>query len=124
MRWRWVSLGVLLAVAAPPGAARAWDDFGHMEVAAVAYPLLTAKTKAKVAALLALNPRYTNWIVGAKAADRPRDAFMRAATWADSIKADPRYAGTDPQRGPAAGQNIGYADHLKHTYWHFVDQPF
>lgn len=102
----------------------AWDDFGHMEVAAVAYPLLTAKTKAKVATLLALNPRYANWIVGAKAADRPRAAFMRAATWADSIKSDPGYAGTDPQTGPAAGQNIGYGDHLKHAYWHFVDQPF
>jgi hypothetical protein len=117
-------LATLLIAALAPRAALAWDDFGHMEVAAVAYPLLTAKTKTKVAALLALNPRYANWIVGAKAADRPRAAFMRAATWADSIKSDPGYAGTDPQTGPAAGQNIGYVDHLKHAYWHFVDQPF
>ncbi|HVU52096.1 MAG TPA: S1/P1 nuclease [Polyangia bacterium] len=121
---RWVWPAFVLALLALPSAARAWDDFGHMEVAAVAYPLLTAKTKAKVATLLALNPRYANWIVGAKAADRPRAAFMRAATWADSIKSDPGYGGTDPQTGPAAGQNIGYADHLKHAYWHFVDQPF
>ena len=115
---------IALALVAAPRAARAWDDFGHMEVAAVAYPLLTAKTRAKVAALLARNPRYANWIVGAKAADRPRAAFLRAATWADSIKSDPGYGAADLQTGPAAGQNVGYADHLKHAYWHFVDQPF
>jgi hypothetical protein len=119
-----IMVGLGLAAALAPRAARAWDDFGHMEVAAVAYPLLTAKTRTKVAALLAMNPRYANWVVGAKAADRPRAAFMRGATWADSIKSDPGYGGTDPQTGPAAAQNIGYADHLKHAYWHFVDQPF
>jgi hypothetical protein len=86
--------------------------------------LLTAKTKAKVAKLLELNPRYSNWIVGAKTADRPRAAFVRAATWADSIKSDPGYNASDPQTAPTAGQNLGYADHLKHAYWHFVDQPF
>jgi hypothetical protein len=112
----------LLTVA--PRAARAWDDFGHMEVAAAAYPLLTAKTKAKVATLLQLNPRYANWIVGAKASERPRAAFMRAATWADSIKADPTYNTPDAQTAPTAGQNVGYSDHMKHAYWHFVDQPF
>jgi hypothetical protein len=105
-------------------AALAWDDFGHMEVAAVAFKSLTPKTKTKVAALLKLNPAYENWIVGAKAADHPRVAFMRAATWADSIKVDPKYNGTDLQTAPTAGQNIGYADHLRHGYWHFVDQPF
>jgi S1/P1 nuclease len=106
-----------------PRAARAWDDFGHMEVAAVAYGSLTAKTKTKVEALLKLNPAYPNWIVGAKIADRPRAAFMRAATWADSIKADPAYT-SDVQTAPTAGQNVGYGDHLRHAYWHFVDQPF
>jgi hypothetical protein len=110
------------ALAARP--ARAWDDFGHMEVAAVAYKSLTKKTQGRVATLLALNPAYANWIVGAKAADRDRVAFMRAATWADSIKSDPSYAATDVQTAPTAGQNIGYVDRLRHAYWHFVDQPF
>ena len=50
-------------------------------------------------------------------------AFMRAATWADSIKSDPSYQ-TDDQTAATASQNIGYADHLRHTYWHYVDQPF
>jgi hypothetical protein len=114
----------VVASALAPGAARAWDDFGHMEVAAIAYGSLTAKTKAKVAKLLALNPRYASWIVGASASERPRAAFMRAATWADSIKSDPTYAATDKQSAPTAGQNLGYGDHLRHGYWHFVDQPF
>jgi hypothetical protein len=109
--------------AGAPRAAHAWDDFGHMEVAAVAYKSLTPKTRTRVAALLKLNPSYANWIVGAKAADRDRAALLRAATWADSIKSDPRYV-TDAQTAPTAGQNLGYADLSRHAYWHFVDQPF
>jgi hypothetical protein len=115
---------IVWAASSGSRAAWAWDDFGHMEVAAVAWPSLTPKAKKKVAQLLALNPRYPNWIVGASAAERPRAAFMRAATWADSIKTDPAYAAPDVQSAPTAGQNLGYADHLKHAYWHFVDQPF
>jgi hypothetical protein len=118
-----VATVVATLVLAAPRAARAWDDFGHMEVAAVAYKSLTAKTRTRVAALLKLNPSYANWIVGAKTADRDRAAFMRAATWADSIKSDPRYV-SDAQTAPTAGQNVGYADLSRHAYWHFVDQPF
>lgn len=103
--------------------ARAWDDFGHMEVAAVAYKGLNAKARAEAARLLKLNPSYSNWIVGAKPADRDRVAFMRAATWADAIKKDPRYTG-DPPSSPTAAQNIGYADLSRHTYWHYVNRPY
>jgi hypothetical protein len=116
-------IGATLTLGAPR-AARAWDDFGHMEVAAVAYKALSKKTKDRVAKLLALNPAYANWIVGATAAERDRVAFMRAATWADSIKSDPSYGAADLQTAPTAAQNLGYADHLRHAYWHFVDQPF
>jgi hypothetical protein len=115
-----LSISVLLV----SPSAHAWDDFGHMEVAAVAYKTLTRKTKARVAALLQLNPSYPNWIVGARTNDANRAAFMRAATWADSIKADPLYSAKDLQTAPTAGQNLGYEDHLRHSYWHFVDQPF
>jgi hypothetical protein len=115
---------MLLGLAVAPRAAWAWDDFGHMEVAAVAYARLTPKTRARVDELLALNPRYANWIVGAKASERGRAAFMRAATWADSIRTDPAYDGADLPGAPTAGRNIGYADLLRHTYWHYIDQPF
>lgn len=121
-RWIGAALAALTLVIAPPSA-RAWDDFGHMEVAAVAYGKLTAQTRRNVARLLQINPRYGNWIVGAKPGDEGRMAFMRAATWADAIKVDPRYT-TDAQTAPTAGQNIGYADLSRHAYWHFIDQPF
>jgi len=122
---RTVAIGLLSAstvLFAP--SARAWDDFGHMEVATVAYKSLTRQTKKRVAELLLLNPRYPNWIVGARPTDTNRVAFMRAATWADSIKSDPLYGAADSQTATTASQNIGYADHLRHAYWHFVDQPF
>jgi hypothetical protein len=64
------------------------------------------------------------------AAKRDQIAFVRAATWPDAIKRDPAYQsdgsdnGDRPPPGPEASQNIGYADHLRHKYWHFIDQPF
>jgi hypothetical protein len=123
---RWAGrLATALAVASLllASQAQAWDDFGHMEVAAVAFGKLNAKAKKRVAALLKLNPHHSDWIVGAKKADLDRVAFMRAATWADSIKSDPTYKDDKPT-DPTAAQNLGYVDHFKHTYWHFVDQPF
>jgi hypothetical protein len=114
-------ISVLLSITAQ---ARAWDDFGHMEVAAVAYASLQPRTKRVVAALLALNPSYSNWIVGAAPADVDRVAFMRAATWPDAIKFDPAYEDSDPRNVGTALQNIGYADHLRHDYWHYIDQTF
>src|SRR3569623_2078266 len=115
-------LGMVMMLA-PAGPARAWDDFGHMQVAAAAYKKLAAKTKTRVDALLKLNPHYGDWIVGAKKRDQPRVAFLRAATWADAIKSDRAYK-DDDQKASTAGQNIGYADLLRHKYWHFVDRPF
>jgi S1/P1 Nuclease len=105
--------------------ALAWDDFGHMEVAAVAYKNLKPAARKRALALLKLNPRYTNWILGASSNDKDRVAFMRAATWADAIKSDPQYTSkNDDQTLPTAGQNLGYVDKLRHAYWHFADQPF
>ncbi len=115
-----LGLAMTVALASP---ARAWDDFGHMEVAAAAYKKLAAKTRTRVDALLKLNPHYNDWIVGAKKRDQPRVAFLRAATWADAIKSDRLYK-DDDQKAATAGQNIGYADVLRHKYWHFVDKPF
>jgi len=119
-RCRWLAVAAVLLGAAP---ARAWDDFGHMVVGAAAFSRLTPRARQNVARLLKINPRYANWVVGARPGDEDRMAFMRAATWADAIKADPRYT-NDPQTAPTAGQNIGYGDLSRHAYWHFIDQPF
>src|SRR5262245_6890783 len=121
-----VAFGLVAAFALSIGEARAWNDFGHMEVAAVAYKRLRPKAKARVAELLRLNPSYSEWIAGVPAADRDRAAFMRAATWPDAIKTQPGYKvkpADDPQSAPTASQNIGYDDHFAHGYWHYADQP-
>jgi hypothetical protein len=116
-------VAALVVTMALSSSARAWDDFGHMEVAAAAFKRLKPKARTRVAQLLKVNPRYANWIVGARKGEEPRIAFLRAATWADAIKSDRSYK-DDDQAAPAAGRNLGYTDLSRHKYWHFVDRPF
>jgi S1/P1 Nuclease len=110
--------------------ARAWDGFGHMQIAEIAWTSLDAATRARVGQLLKLNPQYAHWIAGVPAGEEDHIAFVIAATWADYIKGDSSYmddgpqGGNRPPPGPEAGQNIGYSDHLRHRYWHFIDGPF
>ncbi len=110
----------------------AWGSIGHMTVDYAAYEQLTPAAKARVSALLKLNPYFANWEskipAGTSADDHDRMIFMMAATWADDIKDDKKYSdeGPDPNRpdGPTSSQNIGYTDLFRHRYWHFVDTPF
>jgi hypothetical protein len=111
----------------PQGEALAWNDFGHMEVAAVAYKKLKPASKKRAIELLKRNPSYAYWIVGASATNRDRVTFMRAATWPDAIKRDPKHdckQADDNETLPTAAQNIGYTDKLCHKYWHYVNLPF
>jgi hypothetical protein len=110
--------------------ARAWDNFGHMLVAASAYDHLTPAVKKKVDKLIALNPLYPHWVDGVKK-DKGKVAFMRAATWPDLIKrdgsgyvSDGPNGGNRPPSDSTASQNLGYGDTAMHKYWHFVDMPF
>jgi hypothetical protein len=111
--------------------ALAWNDFGHMLVAARAYDSLTPSVKKKVDKLVALNPQYAHWVLGVKAKDKGKVAFMKAATWPDLIKrtgsgyvSDGPDGGFRPPSDSTASQNIGYSDTAMHKYWHFVDVPF
>ena len=111
--------------------ARAWDDFGHMLVAASAYDDLTPPVKKKVDALVKLNPQYSTWVKGVAATDKGKVAFMMAARWPDWIKlkgsghvSDGPDGGNRPPADPSASQNIGYTDMAMHKYWHFIDEPF
>jgi hypothetical protein len=101
-----------------------WDDEGHMIVAAIAWDHLGDASRARVTALLKLNPDYATWTVDTRPVERDKIAFMRAANWADAIKSKAGYEndGNRPE-GPDAARNIGYADHLQHRYWHFIDLP-
>lgn len=55
---------------------------------------------------------------------------MIAATWPDQIKSDKTYhsdgthGGNRPPTDGTADNNIGYSDHARHKYWHFIDTPF
>jgi S1/P1 Nuclease len=104
---------------------RAWNDFGHMTVAAVAWQHLTPAARARAVKLLRLNPDYGTWIAGLKPESRDVTAFMRAATWPDAIKHEVGHLddGEHPH-APEANQNTGYGDLNEHRYWHYVDVPF
>ena len=120
-----LSLTLCLAFLTLARTASAWNSAGHMMVAAVAYERLTPQAHARVSQLLQLNPDYPKWIEHANGADRDRIAFVMAATWADAIKSEPDYQNDgDRPSGPDVARNIGYADHLQHRYWHFIDLPF
>ena len=131
LRRRFVLLALMLALAPAAGA---WNDLGHMTVAYVAYQQMTPQVRQRASTLLKLNPYYSKWVAqlprNARASDKDMMIFMLAATWADQIKTDPNYTndGTDDgdraPEGPSASQNIGYQDHDRHKYWHFVDTPF
>lgn len=122
----------LLAGLATP--AYAWDSYGHMMVAAVAYQQLTAQAKLRANALIQLNPKFnqwSNWIPSTiSQADKDEMIFMIAATWADEIKSAGNYTsdgshnGNRPETSPDPSGNHGYTDLLMHKYWHFIDTPF
>jgi len=117
------ALGILLALCS--SSVRAWDDEGHMMVAAIAWGYLDEAHRARVAQLLKLNPDYPQWTAGVAAGEQDEVAFVSAATWPDAIKSDPGYVfdGAKPPVGRSAAQNIGYQDHLQHRYWHYIDIP-
>lgn len=108
----------------------AWDNFGHMEVAQIAWDALAPAVRTRVAQLLPLNPQYVAWTVNVAPEKRDQIAFLRASTWPDFIKSAQGYisdgpdGGNRPPAGPEASQNVGYIDMNMHKYWHFIDEPF
>jgi len=129
-----LTLLVLLAGATP---LYAWNSFGHMEVAYLAYQKLTLATRARAYALLQRNPDFSTWEqtipAGTSDADKQMMIFMIASIWADEIKSvspyKDRFTDEDPNNqnvpdGATSGQNIGYTDLFRHRYWHFVDDAF
>jgi hypothetical protein len=116
------SIALIICLLAAPRAV-AWNDCGHMLVAAIAYPQLTATTKQHVDVLLQRNPHYEDWIRGVEPTERSRTAFIKAATWADTIKRDEAYD-SKPERGATPIRNVGYSDTLQHRQWHYINLPF
>ncbi len=130
------ALLLTITLGTPPRAV-AWNDQGHMSVAYIAYQQLTPTTKARLKALLALNPYASDpekWpkllAKGPAGEDVDEMTFMIAATWPDAIRRDKTYhsdglqGGDRPPTDGTATNNSGYDDHAMHKYWHFVDTPF
>lgn len=115
--------GVILIAGLAGAPAAAWNDRGHMVVAAKAWQHLTPQTRNRVGQLLRHNPRYGAWTAGIAASQKARVAFTRAATWPDFIKSAHGYE-QDRLPNARSTRNIGYADCLQHRYWHFKDLPF
>lgn len=125
---------VVVLIAGVGAPTYAWNSFGHMAVAYVAYQKMTPQARTRVKALLAMNPKYNDWVAwvppNTAPADKDMMVFMLAATWADRIKdKNSGYADEDPKNrfrpdGATSSRNIGYADMFRHQYWHFVDRPF
>ena len=121
---------IVLATLVVPQPAFAWWNGGHEIVAYIAYQKLTPAARARVDALIKLNPMYAQWTVDVEDSRKPLVAFMMAATWPDCIKQASCASGytsdggNTPPGNSTDDQNIGYADKLMHQYWHFVDLPY
>lgn len=84
------------AIAVSPAPARAWDDVGHMTIAAIAWRHLTAEARARAVALLRGAPPDAGLAQLQPNAGSPeaRDfaLFVRAATWPDLVRDRRDYA--------------------------------
>ena len=129
------SIAIMVGAFASGVSVSAWNDHGHMLVAWLAYRQLSSvpTAKAKVDALVKLNPLIQRWNtqVAALPVDlRPAALFAIAATWPDIIKFDNTHhddgpnGGNRPPPDQSAFANIGYSDTARHKYWHFIDTPF
>jgi hypothetical protein len=106
-----------------PQVALAWNGAGHMTVARIAYANLTPSTRARVNLLLRQHPDFTRLRAGLSASNPDFNLiiFLRAATWPDDIKSDPRFF---EDGGTPTVLRAGFPSMERHREWHFIDTPF
>jgi S1/P1 Nuclease len=124
----------------------AWGNTGHEAVAYVAWQQLTPAVQKRVMELLMLVPTlqnpnkppkphqsasipgYKDWVAALPAGlsqdQQQLYLFMRAATWADSIKHEWLMDSDTPPARLKTEVNIGFTDTASHGYWHFIDAAF
>ncbi|MGH9494601.1 MAG: S1/P1 nuclease, partial [Candidatus Sulfotelmatobacter sp.] len=116
-----------------------WGNSGHESVAYIAWKKMTPATRTRVMVLLKLVPTlttptgktvagYDQWVkdlpAGLSSSNKNLYLFMRAATWADSIKHVGFTDSDVPPAGVTDDVNIGFTDTKSHGYWHFIDTGF
>ena len=118
----------------------AWGNAGHEAVAYVAWQQMTPAARARAIELIKLVPTltkpdgtstipgYKEWLIdlpsGLNEDQKNLYLFMRAATWADSIKHKWLKDSDTPPAGRGVEVNIGFTDTESHGYWHFIDAGF
>lgn len=137
----WALPCLLVLALAVPLQVRGWGNTGHEAVAYVAWQQLNPDTQKRVIELLAMVPTlhnsdntksipgYSDWVndlpSGLSQDERNLYLFMRAATWADTIKHEwLRDSDTPPAGSGPSEPAVGYTDTASHGYWHFVDAGF
>lgn len=98
--------------------AAAWNGAGHRLVALIAWQQMSPPTRQFVATALAAHPDHPRWLERAGGLGEAA-VFAEAATWADSIRNDPRYY--DAERGEATPLIDGRFDSRRHRHWHYID---
>jgi hypothetical protein len=101
-----------------PSAALAWNAAGHRLVASIAWQQLNTSSKEKISNALVRHPDYAHWQEKSRS-DNPAAIFAEAATWADSIRHDPRFY--DETRELPTPPIPGLPDNARHKHWHYVD---
>jgi hypothetical protein len=120
MRRSFLSVALLAAVLAiPRSEADAWDKYGHMTVAYIAYRNLDPAYRQKLAAYVDALPRYSalQHLADQLSGDDTANKLMLAASWPDAIR-----PGFDHHVSPVDDSN---GDYPKLTEpWHFADFQF
>jgi S1/P1 nuclease len=121
---RKLTLVLLLFTVLVPRPAAAWNDAGHMTIAAVAYQHLTPEVRARVDALLQQHPDFAKLSEGLRADDPDFGikVFMKAATWPDFIRGNARFF-DDLKPGVTPTPLLpGFPDMKIHKDWHYRDE--
>lgn len=87
-----LSLSLIVLGALPDRPAQAWNEFGHMVVAKLAYDRMDDGLKGRIAAILAAHPHYDEFLARncPPAVPVAEWAFLRASIWPDWIRPRPK----------------------------------
>jgi hypothetical protein len=122
---RWLTAFPLVLALATP--AMAWNFSGHWIIAAIAYQRLTPAVRTRIDDLIRKHPDYEKMVFADAPADpetRARAAFIRAASWPDEIRDDPRFYDDTRKDAVPTPTLPGFPGMQRHTNWHYADLPF